>query len=230
MGSKSDQAPVTHLLSLLFRTEGLFPRSKAQAIIYAKGQREWRIHLHPGKNAWRQTLSIYLIKGTGVSCYPAHPGEMLTFLVNVSSPLSSRENTLSCWYYSIQWIIQFSYQLHYSICLPKSLPLSHPHISNSRHPLFCREQSLVLCYTPGTNPGAQDTDLSPDNPSHHPHPPGHLCNLLDLSQILPHLRFPTALNHAPYITSELGQFLNSSPNNSLPELGHLTPLTRVFFG
>ena len=150
--------------------------------------------------------------------------------VNVSSPLSSRENTLSCWYYSIQWIIQFSYQLHYSICLPKSLPLSHPHISNSRHPLFCREQSLVLCYTPGTNPGAQDTDLSPDNPSHHPHPPGHLCNLLDLSQILPHLRFPTALNHAPYITSERGQFLNSSPNNSLPELGHLTPLTRVFFG
>ena len=149
--------------------------------------------------------------------------------VNVSSPLSSRENTLSCWYYSIQWIIQFSYQLHYSICLPKSLPLSHPHISNSRHPSFCREQSLVLCYTPGTNPGAQDTDLSPDNPSHHPHPPGHLCNLLDLSQILPHLRFPTALNHAPYITSELGQFLNSSPNNSLPELGHLTPLTRVFF-
>ena len=149
--------------------------------------------------------------------------------VNVSSPLSSRENTLSCWYYSIQWIIQFSYQLHYSICLPKSLPLSHPHISNSRHPSFCREQSLVLCYTPGTNPGAQDTDLSPDNPSHHPHPPGHLCNLLDLSQILPHLRFPTALNHAPYITSERGQFLNSSPNNSLPELGHLTPLTRVFF-
>ena len=103
-------------------------------------------------------------------CYPAYSGEMPTFPPWPAShlPHCLGDSIIQLLIVFPHWIIQFSYQLHYSISLPKSLPWSHPHISNSQHPrnsgLFSRKlSSLVLTCVTGTNLGAQDTNLSPSN-------------------------------------------------------------------
>lgn len=205
MGSKSEDQLSASPLSLsclaCFPHWGPPPMGQSSGCQTRKGQSGGFI-----STLWRKCrskpFSSFHVKGIGVRCHPAYSGEMPTFPPRPAShlPHCLGDSIFQLLIVLPHWITQFSNQLHYSISLPKSLPWSHPHISNSQHPrnsrLFSRKpSSLVLTCVTGTNLGAQDTNLSPKQSlSRHPHPPGHLCDLPDLSQILPHLCFPTALH------------------------------------
>lgn len=205
MGSKSEDQLSASPLSLsclaCFPHWGPPPMGQSSGCQTRKGQSGGFI-----STLWRKCrskpFSSFHVKGIGVRCYPAYSGEMPTFPPRPASHLPHCLGdsifqlliVLPPLNYSVLWLAALFYQSTQISTLESSTHLNSQHPRNSR--LFSRKpSSLVLTCVTGTNLGAQDTNLSPKQSlSRHPHPPGHLCDLPDLSQILPHLCFPTALH------------------------------------